>query len=162
MEARGVGLVLSVTRNICLALLWLSFSGCAVGGDVESPPPAPAARARPREDILRPPSLRALASGAESPPSPEEVSERLSNAAEGWFYGPGLGTAMLNVGIVVLFPPYILYLVGNAGLSLAGYEPLYPSDTLPGGAREEVLDAYNSVVSVPGDITSAIAGREGS
>ncbi len=67
---------------------------------------------------------------------------------------------MANVGTVVVFPPYALYLLGNAGLALAGYEPLYVTDALPGEARDAALTVYDGITSVPGRIAAGVAGEE--
>ena len=45
---------------------------------------------------------------------------------------------------------------GNAGIALAGYDPLYVTDALPDSARTGVLSAYNEVTSVPGRINAAM------
>lgn len=66
---------------------------------------------------------------------------------------------MLNVGTVVLFPPYALYLLGNAGVAFAGYEPLYVTDALPEPAKKEVLGLYNGVTGVPGRLNALVAGE---
>ena len=66
---------------------------------------------------------------------------------------------MLNVGTVVLFPPYALYLLGNAGVAFAGYEPMYVTDALPEPARKEVLGLYNGVTGVPGRLNALVAGE---
>lgn len=66
---------------------------------------------------------------------------------------------MLNIGTVVVFPPYALYLLGNAGVAFAGYEPLYVTDALPEPARKEVLGFYNGVTGVPGRVNALVAGE---
>ena len=91
--------------------------------------------------------------------TPEEADEQLARFGNHWFYGPGMGQTMANVGTVIAFPPYALYLLGNAGLTIAGYEPVYITEALPEKPRRYVLGAYNGVVSIPGRITSAIAGE---
>lgn len=61
---------------------------------------------------------------------------------------------------MVVFPPYIAYLLGNAGLALAGYEPLYVTNLLPNTPRGYVLTVYDGVTSVPGRFNAAVAGEE--
>lgn len=73
-----------------------------------------------------------------------------------WMLGGGIGRTALNVTTVVVFPPFALYLLGNAGIALAGYDPLYVTDALPDSARTGVLSAYNEVTSVPGRINAAV------
>lgn len=92
-------------------------------------------------------------------PEPE-VDEKLDQFARNWFYGQGIGKTMTNVGTVVIFPPYAFYVLGNAGLSLAGYEPLYITNVLPEDSRKPVLKVFNGVTSVPGRINAKVAGEE--
>lgn len=101
-------------------------------------------------------SIPGLASGETPPPTEQDVQKAVGN----WFYGPGLGQTVLNVGAVVAFPPYAVYLIGNAGLSLAGFQQLFITDLLPEQPREVVLTAYDGVTSVPGRMTSFVAGRD--
>lgn len=108
----------------------------------------------------RPPSIPDLALGKTAPPTPEEFNERLNQSGKRWLYGKGIGRTMANIGTVILFPPYALYLVGNAGLSLAGYEPLHVTDALPSTPRKYVIQAYDGVTSVPGRVTAFIAGKD--
>lgn len=107
-----------------------------------------------------PPSLMDLATEEAEAPAPEELKVILAEEGEKWFYGPGLGRTMLNVGTIVAFPPFAIYLVGNAGLKYAGYNPLYVTDLLPEEPRQGVLEVYDGVTSVPGRLTSAADGRE--
>ena len=113
------------------------------------------------EDLInRPPSFKQItAAAAERPPTSDELSQQLAVAGHRWFYGQGIGTTMLNVGTVVLFPPYALYLLGNAGVAFAGYEPLYVTDALPEPAKKEVLGLYNGVTGVPGRLNALVAGE---
>lgn len=90
----------------------------------------------------------------------EKNQEKLDQYLNHWFYGHGLGQSMTNIGTVVLFPPYALYLLGNAGIVLAGYQPLYLSSALPEKSKEIVLTPYNSITSLPGRITSTLAGKD--
>ena len=80
--------------------------------------------------------------------------------AETFYTVPGLGTAALNVGAIVLFPPFAIYVVGNAVANLAGYEGVYVSDALPEEDRKDFNDGYDTVVSAPGRVTAAVAGKE--
>lgn len=92
--------------------------------------------------------------------NPEKYQEKLDNYLDKWFYGQGLGQSITNIGTAVFFPPYALYLLGNAGLSIAGYQPLYVSSILPEKSKDTIMAPYNSVTSIPGRITSSIAGKE--
>jgi hypothetical protein len=87
-----------------------------------------------------------------APPTLEDLGNR-------WLYGPGLGRTAANVGTTVLFPPFALYILGNAGLQLAGYDPIYATDALPETPRETVLSFYDGITSVPGRVAALIAGR---
>lgn len=92
-------------------------------------------------------------------PEPEAY-EKLDQYARNWFYGQGLGNTMTNAGTVVIFPPYAFYVLGNAGLSLMGYEPLYITNALPEDSRKPVLKIFNGVTSVPGRINAKVAGED--
>lgn len=76
-----------------------------------------------------------------------------------WFYGQGVGVFSLNIGTVVLFPPYALYLLLNAGIGLSGYEPISPISYIPGVPGDYVRASYDAITSVPGRATSGIAGE---
>jgi hypothetical protein len=91
---------------------------------------------------------------------PEKANELLSEVGGNFAYGPGLGDAAVTVGTVVLFPPYAVYLIGNAALSLSGYEPVTVSSLLPAAEGKQWSDTYDSVVSVPGKVVAAMAGHE--
>lgn len=95
-----------------------------------------------------------------SPEATEQLQSQMNDFAYTWFYGPGIGQTFLNVGTVVLFPYYAVYLLGNAGLTLAGYEPLYLTDALPEGARQSVNEVYSDVTSTPGRVNAHIADVE--
>lgn len=92
----------------------------------------------------------------------EEVGtdEQLNQYAMNWLYGQGMGKTLTNVGTVVIFPPYAFYVLGNAGLSVLGYEPLYITNILPETSRKPVLQVFNGVTSVPGRITAKVVGEE--
>jgi hypothetical protein len=91
---------------------------------------------------------------------PEKANELLNEVGGNFAYGPGLGDAAVTVGTVVVFPPYALYLLGNAVLSLSGYEPVTVSSLLPEQEGKQWSDTYDSVVSVPGRMVAAMAGHE--
>ena len=74
--------------------------------------------------------------------------------------GPGLGDAAVNLGTVVVFPPYIIYLLGNTALSLTGYEPVTVSSVLPEEQGRAWSDGYDTLVSGPGRMVAAMVGRE--
>jgi hypothetical protein len=61
---------------------------------------------------------------------------------------------------VVVFPPYIIYLLGNTALSLTGYEPVTVSSVLPEEQGRAWSDGYDTLVSGPGRMVAAMAGRE--
>jgi len=115
---------------------------------------------RARLDFNKPPTISELASGEATPASNEELSDMMQDATHDWFYGKGLGTTVLNVGTIIIFPPYALYLLGNAGLQLSGYEPLYITDALPKESKDDVLGVYDMVVSSPGRVTAHLADEE--
>jgi len=96
----------------------------------------------------------------DKPLPPEKGQELLGEAGANWWYGQGLGETALNVGAVVAFPPYAIYLLGNAALSLSGYEPIEFSNALPEAPREQWRSVYEGVTESPGRVTAAIAGEE--
>jgi hypothetical protein len=94
------------------------------------------------------------------PMSSDQAKEVLSTVGGNFAYGSGLGDAALNVGTAVVFPPYALYLVGNAVLSLSGYEPVTISSLLPEEDGKKWTSTYDSLVSGPGKVVAAMAGHE--
>lgn len=103
------------------------------------------------------PDLKTIAS---KPLSPDETKELLSETAGNWFYGQGIGETALTVGTIVLFPPYAAYVVGNAALSVSGYEPLYITNALPDAGKKGFDSVYDAVTQSPGKVTAAVAGKE--
>ena len=97
---------------------------------------------------------------AKHPLPPEKTKQVLSETGQNWLYGQGLGETALNVGAIVVFPPYALFLAGNAVVSLSGYEPVRFSDALPGEGKKEWTDMYNGVAAGPGRLAAAVAGEE--
>lgn len=97
---------------------------------------------------------------ASNPLPPEKAKETIEEVGKGFIYGPGIGEAVVNGGTAVLFPPYAIVLLGNAVLSLSGYEPITVSRMLPDEAGKAWGEAYDGVVSGPGRVSAAIAGEE--
>lgn len=94
------------------------------------------------------------------PMSNEQAKEAISEIGGNFAYGPGLGDAAVQVGTVVVFPPYALYLLGNAVLSLSGYEPVTVASLLPEEQGKSWSRTYDSAVSGPGKVVAAMAGHE--
>lgn len=94
------------------------------------------------------------------PMSPEQAKAVLGEVGSNFAYGPGIGDAAVNLGAVIVFPPYILYLLGNTALSLTGYEPVTVSSLLPEDEGRAWSNGYDTVVSGPGRVVAAAAGRE--
>lgn len=94
------------------------------------------------------------------PLTPEQTQELLQDAGDNWLYGHGVGSTALNIGAVVMFPPYALYLLGQGAMTLAGYEPLGVTDALPEEAQETWNHTYDSVASIPGRAAAYAADRE--
>lgn len=101
-----------------------------------------------------------LASAIKDPLSPEETEELLGEVGENWLYGQGLGESAATIGTIAVFPPFALWVAGNAIAEFSGYESLKFSDALPDQEREAFLSAYDSVTSAPGRMSAAIAGEE--
>ena len=94
------------------------------------------------------------------PMSPEQAKAVLGEVGSNFAYGPGIGDAAVNLGAVILFPPYILYLLGNTALSLTGYQPVTVSSILPEEQGKAWSNGYDTVVSGPGRVVAAASGRE--
>jgi hypothetical protein len=94
------------------------------------------------------------------PMSNDQAKAVLGEVGSNFAYGPGLGDAAVNLGAVIVFPPYILYLLGNTALSLSGYEPVTVSSMLPEEQGKAWSNGYDTVVSGPGRVVAATAGRE--
>ncbi len=108
----------------------------------------------------RPESEPSTLSVVGKPMSSEQAKEALSEIGGNFAYGPGLGDAAVQVGTVVVFPPYALYLLGNAVLSLSGYEPVTVASLLPEESGKTWSRTYDSAVSGPGKVVAAMAGHE--
>lgn len=122
-------------------LILLSLCGCSL------------LRERPADE----PSVLATSSQQIGPDQAQEVME---SAASNWFFGQGVGETALNAGAVLAFPPYIAVVLGNAALSLSGYEPITVSGLLPEEQGEVWSDTYDAVASSPGRLSAAVAGKE--
>jgi len=153
------------SRTILLLLLAAAFclSSCAAtssDANLRQMNDSSVSHSPSNVDPTRPPSIPDLLNSKTPPPTPEQAKAQLNELGRNWLYGPGIGRTVANVGTVVVFPPYVFYLLGNAGLALAGFEPLYITDILPDAPKEQVLAVYDSVTSVPGRTAAAIAGEE--
>ena len=127
--------------------------GCVSQSGSSSRPPEPMASSTipvPLGDVIN----------TKEPLSPERTEELVHQVGENWLYGQGMGETALNVGTAVVFPPYLVYLVGNAALGLSGYEQITPSSILPDQPKEAWRKAYGSVTQTPGRVAAAAAGRE--
>jgi hypothetical protein len=131
------------THFFCYILFGLLSSGCGVLREKKTPQADPA-----------------IVQATQKPMSPDAASSVFSEMGENWLYGPGLGQTALNVGAMVVFPPYAIYVLGNSVLSMSGYEPLYVTDLLPEGERDEVNLMYDEVTTAPGRVSAALAGKE--
>ncbi len=96
--------------------------------------------------------------GKEMPP--EQAKQVLNEVGGNFAYGPGLGDTAVNVGTVVVFPPYAIYLLSNAVLSLSGYEPVTVASMLPDESGKQWSDTYDHIVSGPGKVVAAVSGHE--
>jgi hypothetical protein len=108
----------------------------------------------------RPKSEQTELSAVSQPMSSEKAKAVLGEVGSNFAYGPGIGDAAVNLGAVIVFPPYILYLLGNTALSLTGYEPVTVSSLLPEEQGKAWSDGYDTIVSGPGRMVAAAAGRE--
>ena len=94
------------------------------------------------------------------PVAPEQAQELMNAAGENFIYGDGLGEAVATAGTVVLFPPYAILVLGNAALSLNGYQGVWLSDALPEDGRAGWRELYGDMTSAPGRVNAALAGEE--
>jgi hypothetical protein len=108
----------------------------------------------------RSPTKRTAVDLIGEPIPPEQAKAVLSELGKNYAYGTGIGDTALNVGAVIAFPPYAIYLVGNAVLALTGYETITPSKVLPEKAGETWANTYDTIVSGPGRVVAAMAGHE--
>lgn len=92
--------------------------------------------------------------------TPEQAKAVLGTVGGNFAYGPGLGDTAVNVGAVIIFPPYLIYILGNTALSLSGYEPVTVSSMLPEEQGRAWSNGYDTLVSGPGRMVAAMAGRE--
>lgn len=131
----------AAARPFCLMLLSLSAAGCYLP------------RRSPAET-----GEAALTMG--QPLSPESTKGLLKDAAGNWFFGHGVGNTVVQVGAMAAFPPYALVVLGNAALSVSGYETVGVSTVLPPERREGWRSFYDEVTSGPGRLTAAMTGKE--
>ncbi len=110
-------------------------------------------------DILSPQYTRDLITGAQQAPNAQVAKQQINTQLGKWFYGHGFGRSALNIGTIVVFPPYALYLLGNAGIELAGYDPLYITNVFPEEPRKGILDLYDGITSIPGRVNATIADK---
>jgi len=92
--------------------------------------------------------------------SAEQRAALLDEVGRNWLYGQGMGDTILNIGAAIAFPPYILALLGNGALSLAGYEPVSIAQVMPREARASYEEVRDSVTGAPGQAAAAIAGEK--
>ena len=88
-----------------------------------------------------------------------QTNEMLSESGSNWLYGPGVGETALNVGIVATFPPYAALLLGNAALSLSGYETIGVGSVLNEETEADWDEAFDTFVSGPGRVSAVLAGK---
>ena len=150
------GLMKCPTALILILVLLLSGVGCAI-----SPRTNMSSRdAHPSTGDSDAQMARLAFDATSNPLPPEKGKELLAEMGGNWLYGQGLGETTLNVGAIVLFPPYAIYLLGNAAISLSGHAPLHFSDALPGEVHDNYLSLYDNVTSAPGRVSAAVAGEE--
>lgn len=92
--------------------------------------------------------------------TPEQSKVLLGEIGNSWLYGDGIGKATATIGSIALFPPYALWVLANSVISLSGYEELSLLEVLPKEEKQEARALYSSVVSSPGRVAAALAGKE--
>jgi len=140
-----------------LFLIWI-ISGCALAKASDSK--AVDSKALDPEFA----AFRALKGGplgdGQQALSAQQQTALLDEVGRNWLYGQGMGETILNIGAAIAFPPYILALLGNGALSLAGYEPVSIAQVMPTGARASYEEVRDSVTGAPGQAAAAIAGEK--
>ena len=102
-----------------------------------------------------------LASAMQQQPlTPEESKAMLKDIGKNWFYGQGLGHTALQIGGIIIYPPYAFFVLGNGILNIAGYESIGIGTLLPEKPREKWYEFYDTATSGPGRFTASIAGEE--
>lgn len=104
----------------------------------------------------KPPSIKEITNAVKT----EQVEEKVEGMKNWWLYGPGMGRTILNIGTTIVFPPYGLFLLTNAGLSLAGEETIKPLEALPEEPKQVATEVYNGITSVPGRINAFLSEEE--
>ncbi len=94
------------------------------------------------------------------PLTEDETVEVLDQSAKNWFYGSGLGDTAFKVGTSVIFPPVLFVWLTDAGLQVTGTGSVSIKSVLPEETSETIIQNYQAVVSVPGKVTSIVAGKE--
>lgn len=133
-------------RNLFIIFAYLLCSACSISSSEKS-------NALKTSDTWRtdkPPSIKEISRAVED----NNIDEKLNGMKEWWLYGPGMGKTMLNMGTTLIFPPYGLYLLTNAGLSFMGLQPIKPIEAIPDGPKEVIDEAFDDIISVPGRITA--------
>lgn len=133
-------------RFVFLRFLPILLALAACSGQILKP------RSEPDQMSFKPTGGRAL--------SPQQTREVMGEVGGNWLYGEGVGETALAAGTVAAFPPYAAVLLGNAVLSLSGYEPIWLSDALPAEEKEQWNEIYDTVGAAPGRFNAAVAGEE--
>ena len=95
----------------------------------------------------------------DKPLTPEQSGAVLDETGKNLLYGEAFGETLLNVGGIVLFPPFGLFVLTNAGLSLAGYETMKVADALPEPLATHWAEGFTAISSVPGESAAYLAGE---
>ncbi len=94
------------------------------------------------------------------PLTEDETVEVLDQSAQNWFYGNGLGDTAFKIGTSVLFPPVALVWLADVGMQATGTGSVSLKAVLPEDTSDTIIENYQAVVSVPGKVTSLVAGKE--
>lgn len=95
-----------------------------------------------------------------NPVSDEEAQRMVATGGKNWAMGNGIGDTMVKVGTSIVFPPYLVYLLGNGAIEMAGYHGVYLTEALPENYKNGWDGLYDSVTSVPGRAVATAAGSE--
>jgi hypothetical protein len=90
-----------------------------------------------------------------------EESNKLTDEVGGNFlYGQGFGEALVNIGGIVIWPPYAIYVLGNSAISLSGYNRLHVTNLLPEPIKDSYNTGYDFITSGPGRLAASIGEQE--
>lgn len=97
----------------------------------------------------------------EHPLTPAESEKVLRTAKDSVMYGSTLGDVSFKLVSGILVPPYGIYLLGRGAWELvSGTKAPEVTDILPEKDKQMWDATYDDIVSAPGRVSAALAGKE--